>query len=208
MSFIGIDLGTSFIKGAVLDVKARRLKHVQRMPFPNQLTGTNPLQCEYDPHEIVARVGTLIHELSLDAPDCEGMVMCSQMHGMVLMNDRGEAMSNCVSWRDQRASMPHPFGSGSYLDQIFARIRPEQRRQLGNELEAGRPVCFLFWLAEQGKLEQSLIPASLPDFVLSVLCGTPPGVEATNASAFGAFNLETLDWHHEVIEALRLVLLR
>lgn len=124
------------------------------------------------------------------------------------MNDRGEAMSNCVSWRDQRASMPHPSGSGSYLDQIFARISPEQRRQLGNELEAGRPVCFLFWLAEQAKLEQGLIPASLPDFVFSVLCGTPPGVEATNASAYGAFNLETLDWHHEVIEALGLGHLR
>jgi len=44
----------------------------------------------------------------------------------------------------------------------------------------------------------------MPDFVLSVLCGSAPAVESTNASAYGALNLETLHWHHEVIEELGL----
>jgi len=57
---------------------------------------------------------------------------------------------------------------------------------------------------EQGKLGPNLIPVSLPDFVLSVFCGSSPGVELTNASAYGLLNLETLNWHHEVIKALGL----
>jgi sugar (pentulose or hexulose) kinase len=208
MSFLGVDLGTTFIKGAVLNLETRQLAHVRRMPFPEQLPGANSLLCEFDPHEIVAGVRTFIDELALHAPDCEGIVMCSQMHGMVLMDDHGRAMSNCVTWRDQRVMMPHPSGSGSYFDVLGRRISPRQVRQLGHELDPGRPLCFLFWFGEQGKLEPGLIPVSLPDFVLSVLCGSAPGVETTNAGAYGAFNLETLDWHYEVIEELGLGHLR
>jgi sugar (pentulose or hexulose) kinase len=40
------------------------------------------------------------------------------------------------------------------------------------------------------------------------LCGSIPGIEATNASAHGAFNLEASDWHHELIRSLGLDHLR
>jgi sugar (pentulose or hexulose) kinase len=199
MSYIGIDLGTSFIKGAVLDLETRALQQVQRIPFPRALKCESPLLCEFDPSEILSAVQTLIAGLALHASECEGLVMCSQMHGMVLMNERGEARSNFLSWRDQRAMMPHPSGRGSYYDLVLQRISRAQQRQLGNELDPGRPLCFLFWFREQGKLTPGLIPVSLPDFVLSTLCNSYPGVETTNASAYGAFNLETMDWHHEVI---------
>jgi sugar (pentulose or hexulose) kinase len=208
MSFIGIDLGTSFIKGAVLNLEVRLLEHTRRVPFPNRLGGVNPLLCEFDPNEIVTAVRTVIDELALHATDCEGVVMCSQMHGMVLMNERGETVSNCISWLDHRGMMAHPSGTGSYFDVLTQRTSPQQRRQLGNELNLERPICSLFWLAEQGGLKPGLMPVSMPDFVLSVLCGSPPGVELTMASAYGAFNLETLDWHHDVIKELGLSHLR
>ena len=192
MSFIGIDLGTTFIKGAVLNLETRHLHHVRRIPFPPQLENTAPLACEFDPEEILAAVRRLIAELAPHAADCEGIVMCAQMHGMVLMDSRGEIKSNCVTWRDQRVLMPHPSGSESYYQVLRRRIDPEHVRQLGNELDPGRPVCYLFWFAEQGKLAPGLAPVSLPDFVLSVLCGSAPGVETTNAGAYGAVNLETL----------------
>lgn len=204
MSFLGVDLGTSFIKGAVLNLEKRCLEHVRRTPFPEPVAIGDPLRCEYDPAEIVSTVRALIDELAVYAPDCAGVVMCTQMHGLVLMNDRHEAVSNCVTWRDQRALAPHPSGAGSYFDVILARTNAEERRQLGNELEPPRPICFLFWFREQGKLSPGLIPASIPDFVLSALCGSRPGVDATNASSYGAFNLETSDWHHEVIRKLGL----
>jgi sugar (pentulose or hexulose) kinase len=53
MSFIGIDLGTSFIKGAVLNPDAWRLEHIQRVPFPAPLAAASPFECEFDPREVV-----------------------------------------------------------------------------------------------------------------------------------------------------------
>jgi sugar (pentulose or hexulose) kinase len=204
MSFLGLDLGTSFIKGAVLHLESRRLEHVRRTPFPPPLVNANPLLCEVDPTAILAAARELIAELAPHAQDCEGIVMCSQMHGMVLMSGRGEVESNCVTWRDQRALMPHPSGEGSYFDVLTRRLDPQHVRQLGNELDPGRPLSYLFWFNEQGKLAAGRTPVSLPDFVLSLLCDSAPGAEMTNAAAYSALNIETLSWHEAVIERLGL----
>jgi len=204
MSFIGIDLGTSFVKGAVLDLERRRLLHARRTPFPPPLADQAPGHCEFDPAAVVDAVRALLSELSAQAPDCEGLVMCSQMHGMVLRDGRGEARSSCITWRDQRAAEPHPSGRGSYFEVLTWRLDPEEVRRLGRELDPGRPLSYLFWFAEQGKLDPRLTPISIADFVLSVLCHSEPGVELTNAAAYGALDLETLGWHERVIEKLGL----
>ena len=204
MSFLGIDLGTSFIKGAVLDLNARQLEHIRRIPFPEPVATGDARQCEFDPKAVLSAFRTLIDELAPFAPDCEGVVMCTQMHALVLMNDRHEAVSNCITWRDQRALGKHPSGQGSYFDVIWGQTTEQERKRLGNELEPSRPICFLWWLKEQGRLEPGIIPASLPDFVISALSGDEPGVEATNASAYGAFNLETSNWDRGLIRKLGL----
>jgi len=177
---------------------------VRRTPFPSQLENTAPLSCEFDPDEILQAVRTLLAELAPHAPDCEGLVMCAQMHGMVLMNSRGEIQSNCVTWRDQRVVMPHPSGSESYFQVLTKRIDPKHVRQLGHELDPAGRSAISSGFAEQGDLTPGIMPVSLPDFVLSALCESAPGVELTNAGAYGALKLETLDWHEEVIAALGL----
>ncbi len=208
MSLIGIDLGTSFIKGAVLDLEERKLKHIHRLPFPHQLANRHPLFCEFDPDEIISVFQSLLDTLFAAAPDCAGIVMCTQMHGMILMDGQGRVVSPCLTWRDQRATMPHPSGAGTYFDVLSRRISPKQRMQLGNELRPGTPANFLFWLAERRELEPGLIPVSIPDFLISLLTGAAPSVEATNGMAYGLLNLETIDWHRGVIEALGLSRLR
>ncbi len=205
MPFIGIDLGTSFIKGAVLDVDGLRLSHIVRVPFPTPLPGLPTLHCEYDTDVILAAVRQLLHDLLPHALPCEGLVMCSQMHGLVLTNARGQPASNLTTWQDTRALEPHPSGQGSYFEVLRARLSADETRQLGNELRPDLPVSVLFWLAEQGRLpREAVFPASLPDFVLANLCGVEPTTEITNAAAHGALNLETGDWHGQVLGKLGL----
>lgn len=204
MSFIGIDVGTTFIKGAVLDLEASRLDHVRRLPFPGRLQMKDSLRCEFYPEDVSIAVRNLVDHLLHCTPLCEGIIMCSQMHGMVLLNERGEAKSNCISWTDHRGLMPHPSGSGSYIDVLMARTNNAQRRRLGNELGLERPACFLFWFAEQGLLAKDLTPASIADYVMSSLCRGDPGTEMTNASATGLFNLESGAWDREVMDTLGL----
>jgi sugar (pentulose or hexulose) kinase len=204
LAFIGIDLGTSFIKAAVLDLDASELQQVRRMPFPDPIHLSNPLLVEFDPGGIVATVKKLIDELAASSVPYEGVVMCTQMSCLVLMDERGQARSNCIGWRDQRALEPHPCGAGSYYDVLKQRLTAQQKHELGNELPPGAPICFLFWMAEQGLLEPGLAPVSLADFVLSTLCNSSPSVETTNAMAYELLQLGTLGWHEGVIKDLGL----
>ena len=74
MSFIGIDIGTSFIKGAVLDLDSFQLLHAQRVPFPTPIPGKPPLYREFDPQEIMKAVHSLLDDLIPYAGDCEGLI--------------------------------------------------------------------------------------------------------------------------------------
>lgn len=205
MKFIGIDLGTSFIKGAVLDLDAMAIRHVERLPFPEPIRGLDPAFREFDPAEIVSFTRSLLERLRQHAPDAAGVVMCSQLHGMVLTADNGRTVSNAINWQDQRALQSFPGGQESYFDEINRRLTPVERRQLGNEARPGVPLCYLFWLAQNRLLPaEPVTVAALPNFVVANLCGSPPKSDVTNAFAHGALNVETLDWHRSVIEKLGL----
>src|SRR6202008_197150 len=98
---------------------------------------------------------------------------------------------------------------GTYFDVMKGRLSADEIRQMGNELRPGLPIGLFFWMAERSELpDPSLIPASLADFVIANLCHTRPVTEITNAMALGLLNLETLDWHHTVINKLGLMRLR
>ncbi len=208
MSFVAIDLGTSFIKGAVLDTRNCRIEHIRRIPFPEPLVGLDPMYCEFDPGCILAATRRLMDELTALAVKPDGMVMCNQMGSMLLMNNQGQAASNFFAWRDQRVLQPHPSGAGSYYQILLERVGIQHRLELGNEFPVAAPVSFLFWLAEQGKLEPGLIPVSLGDFVLSSLCHAPASVDVTNAMAYELLNLSAMAWHTDVIDDLGLSAVR
>lgn len=208
MSFLALDLGTSFIKGAVVDADTLTIQHIQRVPFPDPIPNQPALLCEIDPYRIVQATRDLIACLAPYVPACEGIVMCGQMQGLVLTNAHATPRSNYISWRDQRARQPHPSGNGTYFDVMMARISPEERRASGNEWRPGLPVSMLFWLAERNELPREAIPTSLTDFVIAHLCETTPTTHPTNASVHGVFDLARGDWHRDLIARLGLAPLR
>lgn len=198
---LAIDLGTTSIKGAVLDLERMRIEQIQRQPFPDPIAGLPDLFCEIDVAVVIANTRQLIRDLLAHAPDCGGIVMCGQMGGLVLCDAQGRAHSNYISWRDQRLLMAHPKGEGSYWDHFQRSITEDDRRQLGNEVRPGLPISFLYWLTQRGELPSGdLVAASLPDFVLGHLYQTFPVTEITNA--VGGVNVETREWHHEAFAKL------
>lgn len=195
VKYLALDLGTSFIKGAVLDLDRLQITEVIRRPFPAVNPSLPPLLCEADPQAVVAAVASLLDELGAYAPDAVGMVVCGQMHGLVLMDGAGQARSNAVTWQDQRVLQPNPRGEGTYFDQVMARLPRAQQQSMGNGLKPSLPLCVLHWWAARGELAAGLVPASLPDYVLATLSGQAPVAEPTMAASMGALDLPTGRWH-------------
>ena len=200
MRYIAIDLGTSFIKGAILDLEALSVGSPRHIVCPSPLPGLPLLHTEFDPESFVAATRQLIETLLAEAPDCRGVLMCGQMGGLVLVSPRGEALSNYVSWLDKRPLGPHPTGHGSFYDALLARLTPDDWVTLGREIRPGTPLSYLFWFVESHESSPIHAVASLPDFVLARLCGVFPVTHPTNAA--GAINLKTRDWHYSLFDRL------
>jgi sugar (pentulose or hexulose) kinase len=205
MKLLALDLGSSFIKGAVLDLGALAIRNVERVPFPAPIEGLAPGLREFDPAQIVRATRALLERLLEHAPDAEGIAMCGQLHGMVLADGDGRALSTAINWQDQRALQPLPGGAGSCFDEIERRLGVDVRRRLGNEARPGVPLCHLFWLACHECLpRQPALVASIPDFVVASLCGSRARTEVTHAFGHGALDVEALDWHRGAIDRLGL----
>lgn len=204
MRCMGLDIGSSNIKGAVLDLGRGKIGAPRTCPFPAALDGLAPGWVEVAPVAVEAAVRQLLEELLAEAPEATAVFCSGQMGGVVLVDPAGDpprALTNYLSWRDQRTLEPHRSG-GSYLDAIRSRWNSGELVELGNELQAGSASALLFWLAENGRLPPRTMPVTIADFVLARLCHARPQWDPTQA--IGLLDLRGGGWHRGAFEKLGL----
>jgi xylulokinase len=199
MTILAIDIGSSSIKGARMDPASGMIRHEARIPFPPPVAGLPRGHFEVDPAAVVAAVRQVVHELTAPETDAAAALCCGQMGGVMLVDACGRALTNYLSWQDQRALEPHPSG-GSYLDAICRRWTGGELGELGNELKPGSATSLLFWLAENRLLPRGAVPLTLGDYVLTQLAGAAPHTQPTQA--IGTLNLAAGDWHRAAFEKL------
>lgn len=204
MRFIAIDLGATFIKSALVDTGSFTMSHMERVPFPPFVKQLPLAYREVCPMAVLRKTKEQIDRLLALAPDCAGIVSCSQMHGLILTDGQGTPLTNFISWRDERTLLPHPSGQGSFLDALLLRLSSHHRMEVGREIHAGSTIAMLFWLAATQGIPRNSVPSSLPDFIMSRLSNTAIRCEPTMASGFGAFDVLNGAWHLDVIEKLGL----
>jgi sugar (pentulose or hexulose) kinase len=202
MYFLGIDAGASFLKGAVLNVDSGCVERPVRLAFPSFLVGKEPDYREVSAEEIIEQVSLLLDQLLASAGNCEGLVLCGQMHGMVLLGEDGSPLSDFISWQDERSRAPSAPGGVSYYELLGARLGSTLRQAVGNEVRPGLPVAALFAMKAMGLLPSVPFRAcSLVDFISSRLCGSRPVTDPTNAAAHGCMDVRRQVWHSETLEA-------
>lgn len=205
MQCLGLDIGSSSIKGAVLDLAGEHIGQTITRPFPAVLPARMPGAVEVSPTTIVERAGEVIDELLQSSPDAQSLWCCGQMGGTILVDADGAPLSNYLSWRDQRTLQADANGRTT-LDEIRRRWPAELLTSLGNELQPGSTTSLLFWLSEHGQLPAGAMPATVADFVIGRLCGTLPRMHVTHA--IGMLDLGTGQWHREAFDRLGLGSLR
>lgn len=201
MQCLGLDIGSTTIKGAVLDLDQHDLPFVVQRPFPSPIAGLPIGFFEVDPQAIVDGAENVARQLLTEAPEAKAIFISGQMGGMVLVDSAGAAVSNYLSWRDQRTLQPLG-ASGTHLQAIRDRWVNDELVELGNELQAGSVSSLLFWLDQQGRLPSTVTPTTVADYVLSFFCRCHPKMDPTQA--IGLLNLHTGSWHYEAFAALDL----
>ena len=84
MEFIAIDIGTSFTKGAIVDVESQKIRNISRRMGSAKLASADPFFFELSPADVLHGVTEVIGKLLSSSANCCGILMCGQMGGLVL----------------------------------------------------------------------------------------------------------------------------
>jgi sugar (pentulose or hexulose) kinase len=197
MRFAAIDFGGSFIKSAVVDSESASLHHVHRTPFPPFVSGLPPSHREVDLARITADAHAHLDRLLSKEPSCAGVLASTQMHGFALVDRSGHAVSNFISWQDQR-SLPH-------FEELTACYSPAIRLATGRDIGAGHAAAVLHSMVASYALpDGARTPVPLPNAVFGASSEFEPTADETLAAAFGVYDVEHSSWHTELLAALGL----
>ena len=204
MPFIGIDVGGTFLKGAILDTAELTLVNVIRRSGTDLHLDADG-QATLDPVQLVDSVRQLCSELRVQMPHCEGIFLTGQMHGCILTDSLGQPTTPVITWRDSLKAL-----SGNvYIrsrDYVQTKLSQEQINDLGNELRDGLPLSTLVARKSRGSNFSNETAHSLISFVAHQLTDNTehPMMHTTDAAAHGLLNIKNMGWDLEVIRAVGL----
>jgi len=204
MSFIGIDIGGTFLKGAILNSTESTLGNVIRRPGTDLILDVNG-QATLDPIQLVDSVRQLCSDLISHTSLCEGILLTGQMHGCILTDSSGQPTTPIITWRDSLKAL----SGNEYVrpsDLIRTKLSQEQIKDLGNELRDGLPVSTLVARQSRGGSYSNVTAHSLISFVAHQMANNTehPVMHTTDAAAHGLFNVKNMEWDLDVIRAVGL----
>lgn len=202
MNALGIDIGSSSIKGAVLDLAASKVRSPISRMFPPPLPHLPSGWIEIDPLVICQATEEVLAALCDQAPDAEVLCVSGQMGGLILVDEHANPLTNYISWRDQRTL--ETLGSTvPYLERVRQTwLTADYLSEVGQELHPGSTAVLLGWLQKMGQLPRCAMPSTIGDFVIARLLGHPTPMHATQA--IGLMDLARNDWHRPALEQLGL----
>lgn len=198
MITLGIDLGTSGVKAALVDHDARGGDRVIGSAGASlTVQRPHPGWSEQDPHDwwrAVLACGDALHAAHADAMTaCSALGLSGQMHGATLLDAAGEVLRPCILWNDGRSA-----AECALLEQAW----PHLRAVTGNRAMPGFTAPKLCWVRDHepdvfARLAMVLLPKA---YVRLQLCGEAIE-EMSDASGTLWLDVAARRWSAEALAA-------
>ena len=188
--FIGLDLGTSGLKG-ILITEDQEVVAEATAPLP--VSRPHEGWSEQAPADWIAAAETVFDRLSPHGLSAvRGIGLSGQMHGATLLDASDEVLRPCILWNDTRS---HEEATELDGDPIF-------RRLTGNIVFPGFTAPKLLWVARnepgiRDKVAKVLLPK---DYLRLWLTGDYVG-EMSDAAGTSWLNTGTRDWSEDLLRA-------
>ncbi len=200
---LGIDMGTSGVKVAVLDLSTFKLIALAMLGYDNSPQQSSTMLWEATAATIRKAVA------GIDVGAIRAISFSGQMHGTVLYDPRGEVIDPIINWQDKRCDVPlEKYGNRSTIETMMALLEGPEFDDLGiDTLVSGYLGATLFHIRENdpalfGRIRHVALPG---DFIRAKLLGASDrATDPTNASSTGLFNTQLGRWHEGVIRKLGL----
>ena len=188
--FIGLDLGTSGVKGLLMSGDQRVLAEASA-----PLTVSRPFEgwSEQSPADWIAATEQVMEQLAAQGlRSVRGIGLSGQMHGATLLDAADEVLRPCILWNDSRS-----FEEAAELD-----ADPMFRRVTGNIVFPGFTAPKLMWVQRhEPALWDRVAKVLLPkDFLRLWLTGEHVA-EMSDASGTSWFDTGARDWSDDLLAA-------
>jgi xylulokinase len=195
--FLGIDISTTGSKAIIIDENGEICAVASS---PHTLQTPHPLWSEQDPDQwwkaASISIRTVLKGTGLSGEDIAAVGLTGQMHGLVLLDEKGEVLRPAILWNDQRTQIQ--------CDEIHARIGKENFIQItGNVALTGFTAPKILWVHENEpevylRIAHVLLPK---DFVRYKLTSDMAMDKADGAGTV-LMDLKTRQWSSEILHTL------
>ncbi|KFE33924.1 xylulokinase [Thioclava atlantica] len=188
--YLGLDLGTSGLKGILIDDDQRVLAEATA---PLSVSRPHEGWSEQAPAAWLQAAEAVLGELSKHGlSKLRGIGLSGQMHGATLLDASGDVLRPCILWNDTRA---HAEAADLDADPRFRQIS-------GNIVFPGFTAPKLVWVARHepevfSKLAKVLLPK---DYLRFWLTGEQVA-EMSDAAGTSWFDTGARDWSDELLDA-------
>jgi xylulokinase len=194
-SLIGIDVGTSGVKGVAIDAGGKILAQAE-VSYP--LATPRPGWAEQDPEDWWRATSAVFHRLRSSTERPAGIGLSGQMHGLVALGPGDEVLRPAILWNDGR--------TGAECEEIERVVGRERLIRLtGNRALPGFTAPKLLWLRRnEPELYGRIARIALPkDYVRLRLCGEH-STDVADASGTLLLDVAARRWSEEMLESLEL----
>lgn len=189
--FLGLDIGTTSISLVVLDVSSADILWVMNRPHHALIPDAPTDAYMLDPHVILSVAREFVEQAYRMFPSLQGLGVTGQMHGIVLIDAEGKAVSPAYTWLDMRARRIGHDGR-SHLSAM--------KEQLGEDLPPGYGAATLYALDRSDDIEKTASSfCTLPDYVaLQLAYLHRPQLDSTMAHSMGFFDMDAGQFHLDI----------
>lgn len=188
--YIGLDLGTSGLKGVLMDESQ---EVVAEATAPLKVSRPAEGHSEQAPADWIAAAETVFDQLAAHGlSTVRGIGLSGQMHGATLLDASDEVLRPCILWNDTRS---HQEAAELDGDPMF-------RRLTGNIVFPGFTAPKILWVARhephiRDKIAKVLLPK---DYLRLWLTGDHVG-EMSDAAGTSWLDTGTRDWSDDLLAA-------
>ena len=189
--YIGLDLGTSGLKGVLINADQRVLAEASA---PLTVSRPQPGWSEQSPADWIASAEAVLDALAANRSlsSVKGIGLSGQMHGATLLDASGEVLRPCILWNDTRS-----FEEAAELD-----ADPMFRRITGNIVFPGFTAPKLVWVRHhEPHLWEKVAKVLLPKDYLRLWLTGEDVAEMSDAAGTAWLDTGARDWSDALLAA-------